>query len=47
LFTEASVVGEIRFLSGLTIYGTMGDAFAYACAVATLAALVVSRRRGR
>jgi apolipoprotein N-acyltransferase len=43
LFEEATVVGEVRFLSGQTVYGRMGDVFAYACAVATLAALVLSR----
>jgi apolipoprotein N-acyltransferase len=45
LFIETSVVGDVRFLSGLTIYGRMGDVFAYACALATLAALVLSRRQ--
>jgi apolipoprotein N-acyltransferase len=43
LFEEASVVGEVRFLTGQTVYARTGDLFAYACGLATLAALVVSR----
>jgi apolipoprotein N-acyltransferase len=43
LFEEATVVGDVRFLAGQTFYGRTGDLFAYACAIATLAALVLSR----
>jgi apolipoprotein N-acyltransferase len=46
LFEAASVVGEVRFLTGQTVYARTGDLFAYACALATLAALLVSRWRG-
>jgi apolipoprotein N-acyltransferase len=46
LFERASIVGEVRFLTGRTFYGRTGDAFAYACAAATLAALVAAMRRG-
>jgi apolipoprotein N-acyltransferase len=48
LFEEASVVGEVRFLTGRTFYGRTGDLFAYACALATVAALAgVGRIRRR
>jgi apolipoprotein N-acyltransferase len=43
LFQGATVVGDVRFLNGRTVYGRIGDLFAYACAVATLAGLVLSR----
>jgi len=42
LFRDAVVVGDVRFLTGQTVYGRTGDLFAYACAVATLAALAWS-----
>ncbi len=42
LFTETSVVGEVRFLTGRTVYSRTGDLFAYACVVATLASLLLS-----
>jgi apolipoprotein N-acyltransferase len=45
LFEQAALVGEVRFLTSRTIYSRIGDAFAYACAVATLAALVLTMRR--
>jgi apolipoprotein N-acyltransferase len=45
LFEDAVLVGEVRFLTGRTVYGRTGDVFVYACAIATLAALVASRRR--
>jgi apolipoprotein N-acyltransferase len=45
LFQQAALVGDVRFLTSRTIYSRIGDAFAYACAVATLAALVLTMRR--
>ncbi len=45
LFERTSLVGDVRFLTGLTPYARMGDAFAYGCAVATLAALLATMRR--
>jgi apolipoprotein N-acyltransferase len=45
IFTPAVVVGEARFLQSATIYTRIGDVFAYASTVATLALLAVSRRR--
>jgi len=45
LFEQASLVGEIRFLTSRTIYSRTGDVFVYACALATLAALLVTMRR--
>jgi apolipoprotein N-acyltransferase len=45
LFEPVVLVGEARFLKGTTTYAQTGDAFAYACAVATLALVLVSLRR--
>lgn len=45
LFEPAVLVEDVRFLSGLTIYGRCGDAPAYAGAVIALAALGRGRRR--
>lgn len=45
LFEQAALVGEVRFLTSRTIYARIGDVFAYACVVATLAALVLTMRR--
>ena len=45
LFEPAVVVEDVRFLSGLTLYGRWGDAPAYAGAVIALAALGRGRRR--
>jgi apolipoprotein N-acyltransferase len=45
LFEQAVLVGDVRFLTGLTVYARIGDAFVYACALATLAALVATMRR--
>jgi apolipoprotein N-acyltransferase len=47
VFTPAVVVGQARFLRGRTIYGRIGDVFAYASAVGTIGALLVARRRVR
>jgi apolipoprotein N-acyltransferase len=40
IFKREIVVGEVRMLESRTIYGTIGDLFAYICAGLTLAALV-------
>jgi len=45
IFQQAVVVGQARFVRELTIYSRIGDVFAYASAVLTLAALVIVRRR--
>jgi apolipoprotein N-acyltransferase len=45
LFEQTVLVGEVRFLSGLSVYARIGDVFAYACALATLVALVATGRR--
>jgi apolipoprotein N-acyltransferase len=45
LFEQAALVGEARFLTGRTIYGRTGDAFAYACALLAAGAILVGRRR--
>jgi apolipoprotein N-acyltransferase len=47
IYQPAVVVGEARFLRTTTVYMRIGDVFAYASAAATLALVVVSRRRGR
>ena len=43
IFEQAVVSGEVRYLDGPTVYGRTGDAFAYACGLATLMAWWVSR----
>jgi apolipoprotein N-acyltransferase len=45
LFERAALVGDVRFLTSRTVYSRIGDAFVYACGVATLAALVLTVRR--
>jgi len=45
IYQAAVVVGEARFLRTTTVYTRTGDVFAYACLVATLALVVLSRRR--
>ena len=45
VYQPAVVVGEARFLRTTTVYTRIGDVFAYASVVATLALLVLSRRR--
>lgn len=40
LFETTILTGEVRLLSGLTVYGRIGDLTAYACVVLTLAALI-------
>jgi apolipoprotein N-acyltransferase len=42
IFERAVMVGEVRMLQGSTIYGRIGDLFAYTCAALTLAALLFS-----
>jgi apolipoprotein N-acyltransferase len=45
LFETAVVTGEARFLDDRTVYGTIGDSFAWACAALTLLLLVPRRAR--
>jgi apolipoprotein N-acyltransferase len=43
IFEPAVTVGEIRFLTGATVYSRTGDVFAYACAVMTAILLAATR----
>jgi apolipoprotein N-acyltransferase len=45
IFQPAVVVGEARFLRGLTMYSRVGDVIAYVSALISLGALVLTRRR--
>lgn len=45
IFEEQVLVGDVRYLDDRTIYARTGDAFAYACALATLLAWFVARPR--
>jgi apolipoprotein N-acyltransferase len=47
IFERATLVGDVRMIDGRTVYGTIGDACAYACALATLAALALAYRTRR
>jgi apolipoprotein N-acyltransferase len=47
LFEQAVLTGDVRFLTSRTIYARTGDAFVYACILATLAALVLTIRWGK
>jgi len=40
IFERAILVGDVRMLDGRTIYGRIGDLFAYICAALTLVALL-------
>ena len=42
LFQTAVVTGDVRLLSDLTVYGRIGDLFAYLCVTVTLAALLLA-----
>jgi apolipoprotein N-acyltransferase len=44
LFETVVVTGQARFLDDRTVYGTIGDSFAWACAALTLLSLVAPRR---
>ena len=41
IFERAILVGDVRMLEGRTIYGRIGDLFAYICAALTLVALLL------
>ncbi|RPJ71831.1 MAG: apolipoprotein N-acyltransferase [Acidobacteria bacterium] len=45
IFEQTTLLGEIRFLEGRTVYARIGDVLAYGCAMLTLAALLLARRR--
>jgi apolipoprotein N-acyltransferase len=45
LFEPAAALGEVRYLTALTLYARIGDAFAYACVLLSAVALIASRRR--
>lgn len=40
-FEPAVLVGDVRLLSGVTVYGRIGDLFAYVCTVLTVAAVLL------
>ena len=42
IFERTTLVGDIRMIGTRTVYGRIGDAFAYACALVTLAALALA-----
>ena len=42
IFERTVMVGDVRMLQAATIYGRIGDLFAYICAALTLAALLWS-----
>jgi apolipoprotein N-acyltransferase len=42
LFETTVVTGEVRLLSGLTVYGRIGDLFAYLCVAITLVTLLLA-----
>jgi apolipoprotein N-acyltransferase len=45
IFEQTVMVGDVRFLDDRTFYARTGDAFAYACALAGLAAWILTWRR--
>jgi apolipoprotein N-acyltransferase len=45
IFQPAVIVGSVRLVASLTPYARMGDLFAYASTLATLALLLAARRR--
>jgi len=45
IFERRIVAGEVRMLESRTIYGRIGDLFAYICAAVTLAALIFAPRQ--
>jgi apolipoprotein N-acyltransferase len=45
IFERTTLVGDVRLIDGLTVYGKIGDTFAYALCAATFAALLVAFRR--
>jgi apolipoprotein N-acyltransferase len=44
IFERTTIVHDVRMLNGRTVYGTIGDACAYACAVLTLLSLALAFR---
>jgi apolipoprotein N-acyltransferase len=46
IFEREILVGEVRMLESRTIYGTIGDLFAYVSAALTAAALIFAPRQG-
>ena len=47
LFEPRTLVGQVRLLGGLTVYGRIGDSFAWACAAVTLWLLMSGWRSAR
>lgn len=45
IFEPAVIVSEVRFLASHTLYARIGDVFAYASVIVTIAMLVLARRR--
>ncbi len=46
LFEQASIVADVRWIAGRTVYGRVGDVFAWACVALTLVGLAATRRQG-
>jgi apolipoprotein N-acyltransferase len=44
IFERTTLVADVRMIDARTVYGKIGDAWAYACAVLTLAALASAYR---
>ncbi len=47
IFVPATVEGDVRFLDGLTLYGRIGDAFAYGCVLLAAASWIAALRWSR
>jgi apolipoprotein N-acyltransferase len=47
LFEATAVVAQARFLDARTVYGRIGDSFAWACVAVSLLLVFGSRRAGR
>jgi apolipoprotein N-acyltransferase len=45
IFQQAVIVGDVRLLAASTIYARIGDVFAYASAILTIALLLLARNR--
>lgn len=45
IFKMGIVKGHIKMLRSITMYTRIGDSFAYACAIVSLAGIILSRRR--
>jgi apolipoprotein N-acyltransferase len=44
IFERTTLAGDVRFISARTVYGTIGDVFAYACGLLSVAAILAAGR---